>query len=326
MIETRLLHSALVLAEHGNFTRAAEALGISQPSLTRQIQSLEQTLGTQLFIRRNTGVVPSPVGREVLAQAIWIVEASSDLAQRVQQTLDLKTGLLRIGAGIYPANSIMGPAFSRFNGRYPGVKVHVEVHDFRELPHKLQNGQFDFIVLELSGLEGKKHLQIQRLNRHPGFFFCRQDHPILGQPLTVSSLISYPLVAPALVERVVSALRQGLRNTDGGSAASPEMMTMLCTDWGLMTRTVAGSDAIGLGTYGTLKEELHSGRFVPLRLQAKGLATNYGIVTLRGYPLSPAARVFSDLLEQIDDELLQEEKEWTAMPTPPGGAKAGPVD
>ena len=309
MIETKLLRSALVLAEHGNFTRAAEALDISQPNLTRQIQALERTLGAQLFIRRNTGVVPSPAGREVLEQAVWIVAAVSDLEQRVQQTLNLESGLLRIGAGIYPANSIVGPAFSRFNRSHPGVKIHVEVHDFRDLPRKLEQGQFDLIVLELSGLEDQEHLEIQTLNRHPGFFFCRKGHPILDTPLTVANLISYPLVAPALVERVVSALREGFRDTDNGSAASLEMMTMLCTDWGLMTRTVASSDAIGLGTYGTLKEELRSERFVPLRWESKGLTTNYGIVTLRDYPLSPAARVFADLLVQTDNELLKEESE-----------------
>jgi len=308
MIETKLLKSALVLSEHGNFSRAAEELQISQSSLTRHIQSLEHRLGTPLFIRQRSGVVPTSVGREVLDQAKWIVAATSALQDRVQQSLDLKRGLLRIGAGIYPANSILGPAFNRFNESYPGIRIHTEVHDFRDLPALLQQGQFDFAVAELAGLEDDPHFEIRPMKRHPGFFFCRTGHPILElTELTLDDLLHYPIVAPALVERVVDVLRNIPRMDRTTSAPSLELMTMLCTDWGLMTRTVAQSNAIGLGTYGALEEELRNNVFAPLPLESEGLHTNYGIVMLRGYPLSPAASAFSRLLIEVDHELWERE-------------------
>ena len=66
MIEIRHLHHALALAEHRNFARAAEALHLSQPALTRSIQNLEEKMGLELFERRPKGVDPTDAGQLML--------------------------------------------------------------------------------------------------------------------------------------------------------------------------------------------------------------------------------------------------------------------
>jgi DNA-binding transcriptional LysR family regulator len=73
MIETRLLRNAIMLAEHRNFARAALALNISQPTLTRNIQTLENHIGARLFDRKTRTVLPTPVGEELLKHARLIV-------------------------------------------------------------------------------------------------------------------------------------------------------------------------------------------------------------------------------------------------------------
>ncbi len=85
MIETRLLRNALALAEHRNFARAAQALNISQPTLTRSIQLLETRLGARLFDRKARTVLPTPLGKEVLKHARLIVASSRALEEGVQQ-------------------------------------------------------------------------------------------------------------------------------------------------------------------------------------------------------------------------------------------------
>src|SRR6516165_5846152 len=61
-IELRLLHCALVLAEHKNFARAAKAVNVSQPTLSRNIQEIERRIETQLFERGAGGVIPTDAG------------------------------------------------------------------------------------------------------------------------------------------------------------------------------------------------------------------------------------------------------------------------
>lgn len=65
-IELRLLRHALALARHGNFARAAGALNLTQPSMSRSIAALESLLGVPLFDRTNKGITPTAFGRILL--------------------------------------------------------------------------------------------------------------------------------------------------------------------------------------------------------------------------------------------------------------------
>ncbi len=69
MLDLKLLHQALILARHRNFARAAEALHLTQPALSRSIAGLEAALGEKLFDRTRQGVEPTSFGRMLLARA-----------------------------------------------------------------------------------------------------------------------------------------------------------------------------------------------------------------------------------------------------------------
>ena len=68
-LDLHQLRQALALLEHGSFVRAAAALHISQPALSRSIQALERNFGNELFLRSASGVVPTDVGRLYLERA-----------------------------------------------------------------------------------------------------------------------------------------------------------------------------------------------------------------------------------------------------------------
>jgi DNA-binding transcriptional LysR family regulator len=113
MIETRLLRNALALATHRNFARAAQALNISQPTLTRSIQALETQLGTRLFDRKARTVLPTPVGEEMLKHARLIVASSLALEEGIQQLRGLRQGALAIGIGPNAASILLGQTLDR---------------------------------------------------------------------------------------------------------------------------------------------------------------------------------------------------------------------
>ncbi len=91
MINSRLLKNALSLAEHGNFARAAKALNISQPSLSRSIQALEATLGEKLFNRSHKGITTTYAGEIMLKHAYLISASSESMQEEIQRHL----GILR---------------------------------------------------------------------------------------------------------------------------------------------------------------------------------------------------------------------------------------
>ena len=78
MIEIRTIRHALAVAKYGNFRKAAESLYLTQPTLTRSIQALEEILGVKLFDRGKKKVEPTPLGRIFLTRAEEVILAASN--------------------------------------------------------------------------------------------------------------------------------------------------------------------------------------------------------------------------------------------------------
>jgi LysR family hydrogen peroxide-inducible transcriptional activator len=93
----RDLEYALAVAEHGHFSRAAEACEVSQPTLSGQLRKLEDELGVEIFERDGRTVRVTRVGREILAYARVAVNAVSDLERAAQAGRDPLAGTLRVG-------------------------------------------------------------------------------------------------------------------------------------------------------------------------------------------------------------------------------------
>ena len=92
MAKLNQLENALALNAYGNFYRAANALNISQPALSRSIQKLEQSLGAILFERLPDRVVPTEYGKLVLSRAKTIVSETEQLHREITMVQSLQTG------------------------------------------------------------------------------------------------------------------------------------------------------------------------------------------------------------------------------------------
>ena len=312
MIETRLLRNAIVLAEHRNYARAARALNVSQPTLTRNIQTLENQIGTRLFDRKPRTVLPTPAGEELLKHARLIVSSTRALEDGMQHYLGLETGTLSIGAGLYPASSLLGPAVGRFMEEHPNVQLKIEVDNWLTLHGRLRHAEFDFILAETlaetSGVNKTQDLEAINLIPHQAFFFCRSGHPLLKTALrSPGDLLQFPLVLPTLPERVVALFRRLFEKTGNDLHSSERITSIQCDDMSVMKETVAGRNVIGMAIYGTVREELKRKKFVALPFRIPELVTNYGILKRQGLSLSPSASAFVDILVEIDATLSEQE-------------------
>jgi len=301
MIETRLLRNALALAEHRNFARAALALNISQPTLSRSIQALETQLGAQLFDRKARTVLPTPVGEEMLKHARLVVASSMALEDGIQQFQGLKQGSLAIGIGPYAASILLGEALGRFNKQYPDVRLTAMVDDWVNLPRRLKEREFDFVLMEISQLDADQDLEVSPLLPHQGFFFCSGAHPALKRKaLSLPDLAAYPFVLPTLPQRLLNLFGNLFQPAVTDSTATDRLSIIQSNDVLLIRNTVANSQALGVATYGMIAEELQNKRFAALPFRIPALRTAYGIVTRRGLSPAPAASAFLDILVQLN--------------------------
>ncbi len=121
--ELRHLRYLAAVAEHGNFTRAAEELHVSQPTLSHQIKQLERAVGAVLLDRAGRSVRLTDAGAAYLAHARRAVDEVAAAQRAVHDVTDLSRGLLRFAATPTFTPYLIGPLITRFRARYPGIAV-----------------------------------------------------------------------------------------------------------------------------------------------------------------------------------------------------------
>jgi len=303
MIETRLLRNAVMLDKHRNFARAARALNITQPTLTRNIQLLEEKIGERLFDRLPKTILPTQAGEIMLKHARFVISSSGNMQEEIRRHQGLSEGSISIGSGPYPANALLAPAVGLFSKRYPGIDIEISVDDWRKLPYRLLKENLDFLLMETSQLDTSRDYDVIQLNRHAGFFFCRHGHPLLKKSsLTVGDLSLFPLIFTAFPRRLLNAISNFFSSGEDKSAPTRKLQNIICNDLATMKTTISNSESIGIGTYGTLATELEAGLFVVLPFRIPGLRTDYDIVKRKSLSLSPAASDLIDLLLEMDKQ------------------------
>lgn len=175
----RQLRYLVALSEARHFRKAAEAMGISQPSLSLQIGNLEQMLGLRLVERGRGPVTLTPEGREVVARASRIlqeVRGILDLTATLQTGL---TGTIRLGTTPTIGPYLMPFVVERLHADYPDLRLYIREVAPRDLRGDLLAGSLDVILTQLP--EGGADLTTQRLFREPLLLAMPDDHALCAK-------------------------------------------------------------------------------------------------------------------------------------------------
>jgi DNA-binding transcriptional LysR family regulator len=306
MLDLRLLHQALILARHRNFARAADALHLTQPALSRSIASLEAALGERLFDRTRQGVEPTAFGRMLLARAQPLVDDAAELERDFRLMRGLELGELRVGAGAYAAELSVGQAAGRLMGRHPQLRVELSNSDVRSLVTALLERRLDLAVMELSVLDDQTALAVEALPEHAGCFFCRTGHPLLqvAQP-SLEQVLAYPYVGTRMPQRVAAGFLQLARVGRVDAGSGDYLPPVKVDSIQVAKEVVVQSDAVGAAPLALLAAEIRAGRLQPLPLRPDWLHTRYGFAYLRERQLSPAALAFMAEVRTVEAGMLQ---------------------
>lgn len=164
------------VALSSNFRKAALKLKISQPTLTSQIATLEENLGTQLFERSRAGTLLSPAGRELLPLARLVLEQYQQFLDQAGNTGRELSGTFKIGVSPTIGPYLFPRVLPELHRRYPKLKLHVREGVPRELEAGLDKGDYDFILtmLPMSSSENR----VRPLFIEPISLVSAGDHPL----------------------------------------------------------------------------------------------------------------------------------------------------
>lgn len=140
------LHYVLAVAEHKNFTVAAEKCFVTQPTLSMQIQKLEEELDIQIFDRSKKPIQLTEVGEKIVTQAKNIVNESGRIKDIVDQQKGFIGGEFRVGIIPTIMPTLLPMFMSNFINKYPKVNLIIEERTTEEIIRMIKNGQLDAAI------------------------------------------------------------------------------------------------------------------------------------------------------------------------------------
>ncbi|WP_372917579.1 hydrogen peroxide-inducible genes activator [Salegentibacter sp.] len=151
------LHYVLAVAEHKNFTRAAQKVFVTQPTLSMQIQKLEEELDVQIFDRSKKPIQLTETGKKIVQQARNIVNESDRIQDIVDQQKGYIGGIFRLGVIPTVMPTLLPMFINNFIKKYPKVKLKIEELSTQAIIEKLREGHLDAAIaatpLELQGIK-----------------------------------------------------------------------------------------------------------------------------------------------------------------------------
>jgi DNA-binding transcriptional LysR family regulator len=304
MIELRLIRNALALGRHGNFARAAAALKLSQPALSRSIAALEAQLGVPLFDRNRRGAEPTAFGQVLLARGATLLGDAAGLRRELALLAGLELGTLAVGVGPYALNEVTGSIVGTLSKRHPRLQISVLSIAPLEVVKGVLTGQFDLGVAAIEGTEPDDRIAFEPLPSHPILLVSRPGHPLVRQRrLEAADVLRFPLVSTAIRR---AALRELLKQHGQGHVdeATGEYLPPINVNSLDIARQIARqSDAVFPATRGMVREDIDAGHLVQLDFRLPLMTTQYGFIYLKHRTLSPAALLFMNLAREAERKL-----------------------
>src|SRR5919197_138269 len=192
-VELHQLRYFVAVAEQRHFTKAARALRIAQPSVSRAIRVLEEELGVPLFHRMKGNVALTGAGEVLLPWARRVLADVDGAASEVRELADLRRGRLAVGATPSLTTTVLPPALARFHERFPGIDLALREAGSRDLVRELEQGALDVALVILPVRH--EMLETAPLLREELVVAVAPDHPFAARKqIAIADLKGVPLV------------------------------------------------------------------------------------------------------------------------------------
>lgn len=213
-MELRVLQYFLAVAREESFTGAANALHLSQPTLSRQLKDLEDELGKQLFIRGSKKITLTNEGRILKKRAEEIMSLVQKTENEITVSDEHISGDIFIGAGETVGVRYLTKAAKRVRDRYPDVHFHIISGDRSDVVERLDNGLVDFGLI-FGSVDDTKYESIRVPNNDVWGVLMRRDSPLAEkEEIEPNDLYDKPLIVSRQADKTGIVKRLLHRSAD----------------------------------------------------------------------------------------------------------------
>ncbi|MCG6941257.1 MAG: LysR family transcriptional regulator [Thiohalocapsa sp.] len=281
----------------GSFTRAAEELFLTQPTVSMQIKKLSETLGTPLFRHVGRTVEPTDAGFEVYAACREILGTLTDLDVKLSDLKGLKRGRLRLGV-VTTAKYVAPEILGAFCKKYPGIEVSLRVTNREHILERLMSHDDDLYV---SGQPREESDQIEAtpFAPNPLVVVARVDHPLAAERnIPMARLADENLI----LREPGSGIRDAVVKLFNEAGLEPRVRMQLGSNEAIK-HAIVGGLGISVLSLHSLRLESVGGGLALLDVEGFPIMRRWHLVHWRGRELSLVARTFRDFAVDYEPEI-----------------------
>lgn len=290
-IPIKTLHCFITLVETGNYTRSAEKLCLTQPTLTKMIQRLEEQLQQTLLIRNNQKVTQTQAGILFEASARKIIGQWHRLQQEMHDLSEVKSGVLRLG--VCPMmSSLFIHLLTEFRRRYPGITLEMDEYGGFGCEKALIHDALDIAFTALPTVHGDE-LAHTLLSGYPLMACLPQNHPLAEQSsLNWADLAKYPFIIYNEDFSLAKIIRRLSR-----SAGVELNIAFRSGQWDFLAAMVEADMGLALLPE-PICRRLDSSE-LEFRPMSPALTWDLGLIWRKNLPLTPAAKALLALSQSM---------------------------
>jgi DNA-binding transcriptional LysR family regulator len=312
-MDLRQLRNLLTVLETGSLRKAAEALHISQPALTKSIRRLEARLNVELFERSMRGMRPTLYAESLrpFAQSVCV-----DIDRALAQVKALRTGTgggVSIAAPPLIATALLPEAIRRFKHHRADVSIRIVTTPADLMPYLL-SGEYDFIVDIISGEPRTAQVHLKPLMDDWLVVVAAPSHPAARlESVTPSELQPFFWVLP----HPDTIHRRRINQVFEAASLPAPNAAIECTTTDLILEIVARGDYLGLVSALAFPGGAHKRNVKILPFNSPLLRRPIGLLWREQHPLSPAAQTLTEIIEAVARKRTMFDAQTTAAAQTP---------
>ncbi|HEY8541688.1 MAG TPA: LysR family transcriptional regulator [Pseudothermotoga sp.] len=287
------LRTFYFVAKLKSFTKAAEALALTQPAVSIQIKSLEQEYGTILFERAGREIVLTEAGKILFSHVERIFSELERAESRLREYSDPLRGTVSFGSSILCSTYLIPPILGKFRQLYPSVRFSLKVRYAEEVLKFIIENEIDFGIMGEGNKVNNEVFEVRQLLEDELVFVMPSSHNIDKNEVTLEEIIDENFIFP----EEHSALRKYLNQKmdELGVSVKPYIEV---GNIEVVKKFVEQNFGCSILSYISVKEEINSGKLAMRRIKSPFFRRKIILVKKRGRTLPPSAEFFIDFMNK----------------------------
>jgi len=302
-MDLRRLEVFVKVAELASFSRAAEALYLTQPTVSEHVRGLEEDLGVQLLDRLGRGATPTPAGELLLGYARRLLALTREARQAIGRFQGRMIGELVVGGSTIPGEYLLPALIGQFKAKYPDISISLRIAGSRQVNEWIEEGRVEIGVV--GARPSSRALVARELMPDTMVIVVGADHPWARRgSVTVHDIMAEPLV---LRERG-SGSREALERAVAASGRDLSAFRIA----GEMGSTQAVKQAVraGIGvalvSKHAVQDECRARLLACVEVADLEVHRSFHLVTHRDRTRSPLAQAFLEFVESQAGDLASQ--------------------